>query len=89
MTNPKSKIIEWIPYEQLSDVTYMKTGGFGEISRAKWIDGPIKNWSHKEKKLKRGEKEEIVLKLFPNSRSICQSFLNEVLIFLSIDLTLY
>ncbi len=84
--NPKSKIIEWIPYEQLSYVIYLTKGGFGEISRAKWIDGPIKWWSHKENKFQREHGEEVILKLFPNSRNICQSFLHEVPIFSSMCL---
>jgi hypothetical protein len=67
--------------KKLSDFTYLTKGGFGEISRAKWIDGSIKEWSHKENKFQREQGEDAVLKSFPNSSNICQTFLHEVLIF--------
>ncbi|RIB27714.1 kinase-like domain-containing protein [Gigaspora rosea] len=32
-------VIEWIPYNQLSDITKIGKGGFGTVYSARWLDG--------------------------------------------------
>ena len=34
-----SKIVEWIPYNNLQNIEYLTKGGFSEIYTADWIDG--------------------------------------------------
>ncbi|POG64081.1 hypothetical protein GLOIN_2v1679302, partial [Rhizophagus irregularis DAOM 181602=DAOM 197198] len=38
------EILEWIPYNNLSSISYYDEGGFSEIHKAIWSDGPIFNW---------------------------------------------
>jgi hypothetical protein len=41
--NAKSnyEVLEWIPYNKLSNINYYDKGGFSEIHKAIWLDGPI------------------------------------------------
>src|SRR3954451_4553982 len=34
-----TKYLEWIPFENFQDVTYITRGGFGKIYSAKWPEG--------------------------------------------------
>ncbi|UZO00637.1 uncharacterized protein OCT59_011759 [Rhizophagus irregularis] len=40
------EILEWIPYNKLSSINYHDQGGFGEIHKAIWLDGPIYGWNN-------------------------------------------
>ncbi len=37
----KREVIEWIPYNRLSNIQYLAKGGFSTIYKAIWLDGPI------------------------------------------------
>ncbi|KLL02682.1 MAG: hypothetical protein MRECE_53c001 [Mycoplasmataceae bacterium CE_OT135] len=65
------KFIEWIPYEQFTNIEYLAEGGFGKVYKAKWKKGPIEKWEKrlllKNKWKKKGE-QEVVLKSLTNSQ---------------------
>ncbi|CAB4441456.1 unnamed protein product [Rhizophagus irregularis] len=42
------EILEWIPYNKLSSIDYYDKGGFSEIHKAIWLDGPIYSWNFKK-----------------------------------------
>ncbi|CAB4438298.1 unnamed protein product [Rhizophagus irregularis] len=39
------EILEWIPYNKLSNINYYDKGGFSKIHKAIWLDGPIFSWN--------------------------------------------
>ncbi|GET65661.1 uncharacterized protein OCT59_027343 [Rhizophagus irregularis] len=39
------EILEWIPYNKSSNINYYDKGGFSEIYKAFWSDGPIYSWN--------------------------------------------
>ena len=39
-----SKHLEWVPFENFQNVTYITKGGFGKIYSAKWLEGSIYYW---------------------------------------------
>jgi hypothetical protein len=72
------KIVEWIPYNKLQNIKYLTKGGCSEIYTAVWIDGRYEEWDSKEKKLKRFEKESVILKKLENVESANRSWFEEV-----------
>src|ERR1051325_8345977 len=48
-----SKIVEWIPYDNLQNIKYLTEGGFSKIYTANWINGNYNEWDAKKQKLKR------------------------------------
>jgi hypothetical protein len=42
-------ILEWIPYDKLTNINYIAEGGFAKVYSATWIDGQIKKWSQLSK----------------------------------------
>ncbi|RHZ36713.1 protein kinase domain-containing protein [endosymbiont GvMRE of Glomus versiforme] len=79
------EILEWIPYEQFEiekdergNNKILGKGGFGKVYKAKWKDGPIKEWNIKNSKWEREENKEIVLKVLNDSKNVTTSFLREV-----------
>src|ERR1051325_10881963 len=72
-------IPEWIPYNNLQDVTYLTKGGFSEIYTADWIDGRYKEWDSKGKQLIRSGTCYVVLKQLENVKSANRSWLEEVI----------
>ncbi len=73
-----SKIIEWIPYNNLQNIEYLTQGGFSEIYSAEWINGGYFEWNPKEKKLKRFGTEKVILKTLKNVESANRSWFDEV-----------
>jgi hypothetical protein len=73
-----SKIIEWIPYNNLQNIKYLTRGGFSEIFTAIWIDGGYEEWDSKEHKLIRLQGYNVVLKELENVESASQNWLEEV-----------
>ena len=72
------KFLEWVPFEEFQNVTYITSGGFGKIYLAKWHNGPILEWDIENKKWKRWVDARVVLKSLDNSSDISTDFLNEV-----------
>ncbi|GBB84613.1 hypothetical protein RclHR1_01120001, partial [Rhizophagus clarus] len=60
------EVLEWIPYNKLSSINYHDKGGFSEIHKATWSDGPIDNWDFDKQQWNRWSFQsgyEIVLKI--------------------------
>jgi hypothetical protein len=73
-----SKIIEWIPYNNLQNIKYLTKGGCSEIYTADWIDGSYDEWDPKGQKLKRFEDQDVILKRLENVENANKSWLDEV-----------
>jgi hypothetical protein len=76
-----SKVVEWIPYNNLQNIKYLTKGGCSEIYTADWIEGSYEKWDPKEQQLKRIGKQEVILKRLENVGSANQSWFEEVCIF--------
>ncbi|GES77264.1 kinase-like domain-containing protein [Rhizophagus clarus] len=71
------EILEWIPYDRLSNIEYYDKGGFSEIHKAIWLDGPIYSWNFNKQQWNRQTGYEVILKIIGNSSSLDSKFLNE------------
>ena len=70
--------LEWIPFENLQNVTYITRGGFGKIYSAEWPEGHIWYWDIKNQEWYRNKNYKVALKSLDNSSEISTDFLNEV-----------
>ncbi|CAG8745638.1 17046_t:CDS:2, partial [Racocetra persica] len=77
--NKQSVFLEFIPYEQFGNVTYLAKGGFSEIYKATYSHG-IKNYWDNQKKVFviNNDSTTVVLKSLNNSKIISNDFLNEL-----------
>jgi hypothetical protein len=73
------KYLEWIPFENFKNVTYITRGGFGKIYSAKWPEGCIEYWDIENQKWKRINEKIVALKSLDNSSCMSVEFLNEVI----------
>ncbi|RGB27290.1 kinase-like domain-containing protein [Rhizophagus diaphanus] len=71
------KYLEWIPFENFKDITYITKGGFGKIYSANWPEGYINSWNIKNQKWKRYSRK-VALKSLDNSSCLSAEFLNEI-----------
>ena len=81
--NAKSEyhVLEWIPYNRLTNIKYLAKGGFSTVYKATWLDGYISNWDIYKKQWDRpfhSEGYPVVIKSLNNSSNINEEFLNEV-----------
>src|ERR1041385_5759626 len=82
--NAKSseEVLEWIPYNRLTNIKYLAKGGFSTVYNAIWLDGCITRWDYDNKQWSRylfnSEGDEVVIKSLNNSSNINEEFLNEV-----------
>ncbi|GES90051.1 kinase-like domain-containing protein [Rhizophagus clarus] len=81
-----TKYLEWIPFENFKDVTFVTRGGFGKIYSAKWSEGNIVSWDIENQEWKRMS-QNVILKSLDDSFCINTNFLNEVKSHLQIYLT--
>ncbi|RGB25339.1 kinase-like domain-containing protein [Rhizophagus diaphanus] len=72
-----TKYLEWIPFENFEDITYITRGGFGKIYSAEWPEGYIQYWNIENQKWKRNSMK-VALKSLDNSSCISTEFLNEI-----------
>ncbi|POG80480.1 kinase-like domain-containing protein [Rhizophagus irregularis DAOM 181602=DAOM 197198] len=72
------RYLEWIPFENFKDVTYIARGGFGKIYSADLPEGYIKYWDIENQKWKRDCNIKVALKSLDNSSRISTEFLNEI-----------
>ncbi|CAB4430200.1 unnamed protein product [Rhizophagus irregularis] len=72
-----SKWTKWIPYNELSNINYYDKGGFSEIHKAIWSDGPIFSWNFDTQQWNRQPCYVVILKILNNSSSLNSEFLNE------------
>jgi hypothetical protein len=70
-------IFEWIPYDQLIDITKIGKGGFATVFSAEWEDGPL-NYNIFKNEYERLPKRRFALKRLNNTKNITNEFLNEV-----------
>ena len=73
-------ILEWIPYNQFSDIKEIGKGGFSTVYSAIWKEGPLEyKYKYEEYKYLRKSNYKVALKcLYNNSQNITNKFLNEV-----------
>ena len=75
-----TKCLEWIPFENFQDVTYIAQGGFGKVYSAVWLEGYILYWDIENQQWIRYSKgKKFALKSLDNSSNISSDFLNEVI----------
>ncbi|CAB4408558.1 unnamed protein product [Rhizophagus irregularis] len=72
-----SRIIEWVPYNNLENIKYLTKGGFSEIFTAKWIDGRYEEWDSKVQQLVRYGTHNVILKELKNVENASQSWFEE------------
>ncbi|RHZ76454.1 hypothetical protein Glove_197g86 [Diversispora epigaea] len=65
--NKYQEIIEWIPFNKFTSVTFVARGGFGTVYKANWLDGHIISWNYKRKNWNRSLKQNVCLKSLDNS----------------------
>ncbi|CAG8701112.1 37958_t:CDS:2, partial [Gigaspora margarita] len=70
-----TRIIEWIPYEDITDIQFKTDGGLSKIFSALWIKGRIDSINHKT--FKRLGATNVILKKLKYSNKSNQKFLNE------------
>ena len=70
--------LEWIPFENFQEVTYIARGGFGKIYSAKWPEGYIRYWCIENQQWHRKSRY-VALKSLDNSSDLSTNFLNEVI----------
>ncbi|RIA92506.1 kinase-like domain-containing protein [Glomus cerebriforme] len=71
------KCLEWVPFENFENVTYITKGGFGKIYSADWPEGHIHSWDIINQKWKKN-KTKVALKSLDDSSNISTDFLNEI-----------
>ena len=78
-------VLEWIPYNRLTNIKYLAKGGFSTVYKAIWLDSWIINWDYDKKQWDRWIDDsnsmkcyEVAIKSLNNSSNINEEFLNEV-----------
>src|SRR5215213_7298467 len=51
--------LEWIPFENFQNVTYITRGGFGKIYSAKWPEGSLQFWDIENQKWDRSKNKDL------------------------------
>ena len=74
--------LEWVPFENFQNVTYIAKGGFGKIYSAEWPEGNIWYWDIENQEWERQKGRKVALKSLDNSSDISKDFLNEVIKFI-------
>jgi serine/threonine protein kinase len=77
-TKKPSDLVEWVPYNRLSNIEYLSEGGFSKVYSAIWLDGLIQGWDLEHKQWKRLGKTKVALKVLENSQNISSEFLEEI-----------
>ncbi|RIA81398.1 kinase-like domain-containing protein [Glomus cerebriforme] len=80
------KYLEWIPFENFKDVTYITKGGFGKIYSAIWSKGYLSYWNIENQHWVRSSNVKVALKSLDNSSDISPDFYNEIKSHLQIHL---
>ena len=70
-----SNHIQWIPYDNLTNIEKIGEGGFANISKATWLNG-YKSMGYNNERTSKDMP--VVLKKLHNSQNISDEFLNEV-----------
>ncbi|GBC39432.2 kinase-like domain-containing protein [Rhizophagus irregularis DAOM 181602=DAOM 197198] len=75
-TSHYESTFEWIPYDQFTDIKFISKGGFGQVFKATWSNGPILYWDRKKKQWFRWPRVPVALKMLYNSHNISSDFLS-------------
>ncbi|RHZ45373.1 hypothetical protein Glove_680g81 [Diversispora epigaea] len=70
--------LEWIPYNEFTEVGFLSKGGFGTVYKAFWKNGYINTFDIKEGTWKRMPNEYVVLKSLNDSKDITLGFFDEI-----------
>ncbi|RGB22028.1 kinase-like domain-containing protein [Rhizophagus diaphanus] len=70
--------LEWIPFKNFKDITYITKGGFGKIYSAEWPEGCIDSWDIENQEWKKCVDIKVALKSLDNSSCLSTEFLNEI-----------
>ncbi|CAG8606625.1 15269_t:CDS:2, partial [Acaulospora morrowiae] len=54
--------LEWIPFDQLTEIERIGSGGFGEVFSARWIEGPRTKWNAEKSTWERYPNVKVALK---------------------------
>src|SRR4051794_27253545 len=73
-----SIVVEWIPYNQFSNIKEIGRGGFATVYSVIWKDGQLEYDKDTEKYAKSSPNCKVALKCLHNSQNITNEFLNEV-----------
>ncbi|GES77244.1 kinase-like domain-containing protein [Rhizophagus clarus] len=73
------KVLEWIPYNKFVD-GYIAKDGFEKVYRARWIDGYIYRWDHKQQSWNRKDQNMFVnFKNLDNPADVTLEFINKAI----------
>ncbi|CAG8633862.1 32625_t:CDS:1, partial [Racocetra persica] len=61
------KRLEYVPYEQFTNIKYLSKGGFSKIYKATWKEGPTTSWYSKKQRFHRHRSCTVVLKSLNDS----------------------
>ncbi|PKC67153.1 kinase-like protein [Rhizophagus irregularis] len=79
-SNNICELLEWIPFEKFRDLQLIGEGGYSIVYLAKWIDGRILDLNEDGKWERTGEND-VILKVFFNSKELSEDYLNELEIY--------
>jgi hypothetical protein len=74
---PEDIVLEWIPYNQFSDINEIKKSDFATEYSAIWKDGPL-NYDPNKYEYTRSQNTKVDLKYLHDSQNITNELLNEV-----------
>ncbi|POG61164.1 kinase-like domain-containing protein [Rhizophagus irregularis DAOM 181602=DAOM 197198] len=78
-----SKCLEWIPFENFENVTYLTRVGFSKIYSADWPEGKIGGWDIENQEWIRTSRKVALKSLINSSNNISNDFLNEIKYYIS------
>ena len=85
----KGELLEWIEYSHLENIEHVAEGGFGNVYKAIWKDGPITYkmdeikdvsyfWDIEKSKWIRQRQTVVAVKKYKSATNMSSEFLNEV-----------
>ncbi|CAG8560867.1 6888_t:CDS:2 [Acaulospora morrowiae] len=73
----RHKVLEWVPYENFSEIKFIAKGGYGKVYKARWNGGFIHYFNNKTQQWRRNGDMDVVLKSLYGSKNITNEFLEE------------
>ncbi|RHZ45374.1 hypothetical protein Glove_680g80 [Diversispora epigaea] len=70
--------LEWIPYNEFTEVEFLSKGGFGTVYKAFWEKGYIRYFDIEEGIWRRMPNEDVVLKSLNYSKDVTSEFFDEI-----------
>ncbi|CAJ0844299.1 2559_t:CDS:2 [Entrophospora sp. SA101] len=72
-----NQVLEWIPYEKVSNIEYLSKGGFSNVYFGNWKDGKLLQWDCKKKQWIRSSDMVVTLKSLKSFVNIEDDFFSE------------